>query len=329
VRQYIGRGMKRDQALSICQVSKDQFYYKVIGGKQGRKASKYTNRIVDGVEVLHSNRAVIGYIRSKYDDPKVDYGYHKMTAELQLDGFVINHKKVYRLMQNGQLLRPKPLKDKKCWVKYRKLVPEGPWNIFEMDIKQVWMKLECRYMFVLTIIDVFTRIVLEQTSGYSMTQEQVQSAWKRVITNYLEPYSISTSDLYIEVRSDNGPQFCAIKLNNFFSLNGFHRTFTHPYTPQENGHVESYHAILANAMKSCDFDRRSDFEVWRITFLEFYNYRRIHSSITKLPPKTFLDQWYRGNIKIVKNPNVAREAKIVLAIPRNTVERVVPAGNGN
>jgi len=92
-----------------------------------------------------SNKDVTAHIESKYEDPQVDYGYHKMTAELQLDGFRINHKKAYRLMKAGGLLRPKPVRESKQWVKYRLFTPEGPFRVFEMDIKQVWVKTESRY----------------------------------------------------------------------------------------------------------------------------------------------------------------------------------------
>ena len=35
---------------------------------------------------------------------------------------------------------------------------------------------------------------------------------------------------------------------SFFAENHINQVFTHPYTPQENGHVESFHAILKSAL---------------------------------------------------------------------------------
>lgn len=54
-------------------------------------------------------------------------------------------------------------------------------------------------------------------------------------------------EIDIEIRSDNDPQFCAKKLQDFLKENHFLQTFTHPYTPQENGHIESFHAIKKRA----------------------------------------------------------------------------------
>ncbi|MFN0188082.1 MAG: transposase [Bacteroidia bacterium] len=318
----MAQGVKRDRVLAICGVSKNQYYYKAKGGSRGRKRSKITMRESAGTNEAVSNKDVTAYIGSKYEDPQIDYGYHKMTAELQLDGFKINHKKVYRLMKAGKLLRPKQDRESKQWVKYRMFTPEGPFRVFEMDIKQVWVKTESRYVYILTILDVFTRIVLAQTDGYSMTQVQVQHAWKMVIEEYLEPLGIQARDIHIEIRSDNGPQFCAKKLHGFFAENGFIRTFTHPYTPQENGHVESYHAILVAAMRGTEFENRQQLVEWRETFLAFYNYRRVHSSVAKLPPMTFLDQWEKGNIQLIPHLKIKRKARLILTIPRHTVNRV-------
>ncbi|MFN0216596.1 MAG: IS3 family transposase, partial [Saprospiraceae bacterium] len=97
----MAQGVKRDKVLAICGVSKNQYYYSAKGGSRGRKRSKTTIRESAGTVEVVSNKDVAAHIGSKYEDPQVDYGYHKMTAELQLDGFKINHKKVYRLMKAG------------------------------------------------------------------------------------------------------------------------------------------------------------------------------------------------------------------------------------
>ncbi|HLW07675.1 MAG TPA: IS3 family transposase [Marinilabiliaceae bacterium] len=39
------------------------------------------------------------------EDPDTDYGYRKMTYALMILGYIINHKKVYRLMHEHHLLK--------------------------------------------------------------------------------------------------------------------------------------------------------------------------------------------------------------------------------
>jgi transposase InsO family protein len=117
-----------------------------------------------------------------------------------------------------------------------------------MDIKMVWIEGLRRYGFVLTILDVFTPVVLHWELGFHMRQADVECAWGKVIENHLEPNGAKSWETHIEIRSDNGPQFCANKLRQFFKGNYLMQTYTHPYTPQENGHIESFHAILARSL---------------------------------------------------------------------------------
>jgi transposase InsO family protein len=51
------------------------------------------------------------------------------------------------------------------------------------------------------------------------------------------------------LRRDNRKQFNCHLMAKFFRENKMHQVFTHPYTPEENGHVESFHAILTTALK--------------------------------------------------------------------------------
>ncbi len=88
---------------------------------------------VDNIEVVEK-------IKTIRKDPDKKYGYRRMTYELLLNGYIINHKKVYRLMKDNQLLKEKPAKRTRDFVKYRKVMPTRPLEIFEMDIKYVWIE---------------------------------------------------------------------------------------------------------------------------------------------------------------------------------------------
>lgn len=51
-----------------------------------------------------SNQKVVEQIKKIKQDPDTDYGYRKMTFALLLLGYIINHKKVYRLMKTMILI---------------------------------------------------------------------------------------------------------------------------------------------------------------------------------------------------------------------------------
>jgi len=91
------------------------------------------------------------------------------------------------------------------------------------------------------------------------------------------------------------------------------QVFTHPYTPQENGHIEGFHSILSLALKGKAFWNLQDLECFLIPIYEKYNIVRLHSSIANLSPVCFWNLWEMGHIQriVLKNKKV----KFKLLIP--------------
>lgn len=320
--------MKRNTALTIAGITKHQYYYKPSCKKRGRKPSKTTLKIKgDNVDKI-SNEIVVQEIRNIQKDPDTNYGYHKMTRALMILGYLINHKKVYQLMDKNQLLKERHKKSSRSFVKYRKVLPSGPLEILEMDIKFIWVEQYRRHALNLTIIDTFTRVVLGRKTGYNIKNELVKQLWLEVIENYLQPYDCLNRKLKIEIRNDNDSRFIALSIQKFFAENEFMQVFTHPYTPQENGHIESFHAILSTMLNRYNFWSLEDLEQCLILFYDKYNNQRLHSSISYLPPLIFWQLWEQ---KLIETNIDYKKKKIkhVLKIPYhklsgNMILREVP-----
>lgn len=224
-----------------------------------------------------------------------------MTAQLQLSGYHINAKKVYRLMHANDQLQARRRSERGPYVKHRCARPDRPLALLEMDIKMFWVEEHRRHAFVLTIIDTFTRVILAYEVGYSIKWTTVARAWEEVITQHLQPADLLAKDLHVEVRSDNGPQFLATRLREFMQDNHLGQVFTHPYTPQENGHVESFHSIISRALMYDRFMTLAQLEQRLVIFYENYNNHRVHSSTAMLPPQVFWRAYKAGLISSRKN----------------------------
>lgn len=91
----------------------------------------------------------------------VDYGYYKTTVHLQDEkGYVINHKKVYRLMRENKLLifnRQSFNPIKRQWVKELVPDPVAEFCYLEFDIKYIYVQGKRANAQVLTVLDVFSR----------------------------------------------------------------------------------------------------------------------------------------------------------------------------
>lgn len=316
--RYIAQGLKRDVALRISGISKHQYYHKPKPETRGRRATTRTDRVDENDEIKSvPNSEVVEQIKRIQQDPDLDGGYHKMRYELAHLGYLINHKKVYRLMKEEALLKEKHRAKNKAYVRYRVVTPERPLQVVEMDIKMIWVVKDRRNAYVLTIIDTFTRAVLHWRMGYRMTAEQVKSAWEHVIIEHLQPADLLTQDVHIELRNDNGPQFSATVVRAFMAENHIGQVFTHPYTPQENGHVESFHFILNKAIENQTFWSYWQLEERLTLFYEKYNNRRIHSSLAYLCPHTFWELWNENKIQRIELPK--KKVKFKLLIPRHHI----------
>ena len=90
--------------------------------------------------------------------------------------------------------------------------------------------------------------------------------------------------------------------------------FQHGMTPQENGHIESFHAILSRKLNRYTFWSINDLEQCLVLFYEKYNNHRLHSSIAYLPPMVFWDCWEKQQIE-TKIDMKQRKIKHKLKIP--------------
>jgi len=313
--RHVALGIKRDRALAISGLTRHQYYYnpRKVRKKPGPKASTTTACYVQGVLEVHDNEQVVKKMKDNHNDPDLRYGYKRMTTELQISGYQINHKKVYRMMKEQSLLQEKKKGTDKKYVKYRVVIPERPLEVLEMDIKFVWIESERRHGYILTVLDVFTRIVLAWHVGMSITQHTIKQMWTSVIENHLQENDTLNRGVNIEIRNDNDPRFSAKMVQKFFKENHLDQVFTHPYTPQENGHIESFHAILSRSLNRCHFDNLGQVESHLILFYEKYNNTRLHGSLANLSPRGFWDQWNKGNItRTVKGK---KKVKFKLTIP--------------
>ncbi len=305
--------MRRDQVLKLIGISKHLYYYKPKSGRRGRKPSIYTCKLLEsGLIAQVPNTYVVDCIVGIKLNPETDYGAKTMTKALMLLGLMINHKKVFRLMEYYQLLHQANPKAPRKYVKYRRLDPSRPLEALEMDIKLQWVTDHRCYAYILTIIDCFTRKVLHWSVAYSIKQHQVIRAWEAVIVEYLQPNEMLKNKLSIECRNDNDSRFAAQSVQKYMAENYLNQTFTHPYTPEENGHIESFHAILGKSLNRQQFCTIKDLEHHLKTFYVTYNQIRLHTSLDRLSPDTFWHIWKQGLIKSTKRDKKPTRHKLTI-----------------
>ena len=214
-------------------------YYRTPSlGKKGNKPSEFTLHKHHG---LVDQNTLIESIKGIFSHEFIDCGYRLMTSYLQRDGYLINHKKLYRIMKETGLLKLENRINRsgsgRKFVKFRKVNTARPFECLEMDIKMVWIPSVGKNAYLLSIIDVHSRIILKDYFSFSIKQDKVIALLSEVFLDYQYPENVV-------IRSDNGSQFIAKSVREYLGLIGVQQEFTHVATPEENAHIEAYHGIL-------------------------------------------------------------------------------------
>jgi len=284
---FIEQGYPKQLVLQVVGIPRSSYYYQPKPSKGKRGIAKSTYTLTTDGEIV-SNTKVIEDIKEILSEEFVDYGYLKVTHWLRQEKkYIINPKKVYRLMGEEGLLnkasnQEKQKRNKRNWVK--ELVPPAKiaFDYLEFDIKYFYVAGKNKNALLLSVIDVKTRWVLGQYMAWEIKHQQVIDLFDQIFEVYPLPKSFY-------VRNDNGSQFIAEKVQLYFQEKGVTQEFCKPATPEQNAHIESYHSIPERVIcQQYEFDDLEEIRATLNRFVDFYNFRRIHSGVGYLSPFKFL-----------------------------------------
>lgn len=287
--------ISKKRILKWVGLSESTYYYKTSGKRKGIKPSVLTLHNTKG---LVDEQTVIDSIKKLLSDEFIDCGYRIMTEYLKREGYIINHKKVYRIMKHAKMLQNRITRDHsgKQFVKHRKVITTRPLECLEMDIKMVWIPEKGKNAYLLSVIDVHTRRILKDFFSFNIKQKQVIELLSTLFDELDYPESVV-------IRTDNGSQFIAKDVKQYLAMLGVSQEFTHIATPEENAHIEAYHGILKKEIFT-KFEYFTFGQIQQILkkYVVFYNQRRIHGLLGKITP---MEKWEKDKQLIFNNKIVA------------------------
>jgi transposase InsO family protein len=207
------------------------------------------------------------------------YGYRRVTALLQMEGWVVNHKRVERIWrQEGLKVPHKQPKRARLWLNDGsciRLRPAHPDHVWAYDF--VFARThDGRPLRLLTIVDEYTRECLAIDVGRKLNSEHVLARLASLMTYRGVPRYI---------RSDNGPEFTARTVREWLAKIGVDTLFIEPGSPWENGYVESFNGKLRDELLNGEiFYTLFEAEVLIEDFRQHYNEKRPHQAWRRRPP---------------------------------------------
>lgn len=296
--------------LTSFPLARSSYYYQPKAGHRGRLSSE-RSRTQTGQMV--ANEEVVKWIQELLQHPFICYGYEKVTDWLrQNKQLIINKKKVYRLMKQARLLLPKRPANQsaRCFVEVRKMPASRPNEAFQFDIKMYWVG-GVGWIPCLSVIDIFTRQLKSYLLQRSIRQHDVKALWQDLLKGIpVEQHAL------IRVRSDNGSQFAAKTVRAFFATEGIHQEFCHAATPEEDGFIESFHAIVQRELvRRHEWGSLLELQALMASYVYFYNQDRLHGSLGNISPNRFAEQWVDNQQKSETGLISAEIIATELAIP--------------
>ena len=270
------------------------YYYKSSGLTKGIKPS---TRSVNTDGELFDNAVVIKDIEQTLTQEFCCYGYRTMTGELKEKGWIINHKKVYRLMKEHRLLygsriRPEPFK--RNFIRFRSLQPDRPLQYLSMDIKYVHVQGTGRNVLLLTVMDIYSRKVLIHMMRHSIKKGDVLVMLSLMLLEYKAEA--------MTLRNDNGSQFIATAVRQYLKDKGIYQEFSHVATPEDNAYIEALHSnIQREVIERFEFDSIYHAQMIIERYYKWYNEKRRHGSLNGKTPDFVFNQYLIRFPLITKN----------------------------
>jgi transposase InsO family protein len=226
------------------------------------------------------------------------YGRPRITAELRRRGWVVNAKRVHRIMREDNLLC---LRRRKFLVttdsRHRfPIYPNLAGELQLTDINQLWIadityiRLEVEFVYLAVVLDAFSRRVigwaLERTLEAKLTMTALKMALSR--------RKVKAGLVH---HSDRGVQYAADDYTSLLVQHGIQISMSRKGNPYDNARTESFIKTLKyEEVYRQEYRDLPDALCSLRRFIEkVYNEKRLHSSLGYLPPSEFETNLSRTN----------------------------------
>ena len=219
------------------------------------------------------------------------YGTRRMAVTLARElGRPINRKRIQRIYRILGWIQPQKTKKQLLRAAYDKRPkPTRPNELWASDLTYIHCGID-GWAYLFNVEDVVSREWVSYVfDKYAVKENAILSVEKALIKH---PDASG-----VRLRTDNGSQYESLAFRKSMKILGVKQEFIAVNTPEQNGHMESFHKTLKR-----EYVWTRDFQTFQEAaegiqeaYLD-YNQHRIHSALGYLTPYEYL-----GKLKVTKN----------------------------
>ena len=241
------------------------------------------------------NKELSRRIAAIHAESRQTYGARRVWAELRAQGVTVSRRRVARLMR-ALGLQGVTRRKRRCTTRrdaqaavapdrvQRRFAASEPNRLWVADITYV-PTLE-GFVYLATVLDVFSRKVVGWAMSARQTVNLVQSALGMAVTARAAPGVV--------LHSDRGSQYTALVFTRQCAAAGIERSMGSAGDCFDNAMAESLFATVeCELLQRVQFATRAEAELEIFRFVEgFYNRKRRHSGLGYLSPVEFEQAWH-------------------------------------
>jgi putative transposase len=262
----------RKKVLSLIGINSSKYY---SWAKRKGKTNNHNGKIPRKHWCLGWEReAIINYAKTHPGQ-----GYRRLTYMMIDDNIVaVSPSTTYRVLKAAGLLNR--------WNKVKRsakgggfIQPTAPHQHWHTDIKYVNFK--GTFLFLISVIDGYSRYIVHHELRQNMQEFDIQITIQRALEK--------SPGYKPRIISDNGPQFISKDFAEYLKFVGLQHIRTSVAYPQSNGKIERYHrTVHEECLMKTSLVNLDDARKQIASYIDYYNTKRLHSSLFYLTPEDFL-----------------------------------------
>ena len=266
-------GFRLDLLLEAARLPRSTYYYQL---KQ--------------LDRLDKDKDLKAEIQSVFTEHRGNYGYRRMTLELRNRGYMVNHKRVQRLMKVLGLSAR--IRRKRKYSSYQGEIGKKADNLIQRqfeatkpmencytDVTEFAIPASNQKLYLSPVLDGFNSEIIAYNLSTSPNLEQVKTMLEQAFTEKHYENTI--------LHSDQGWQYQHDSYHRFLESKGIQASMSRKGNSPDNGMMESFFGILKSEMfygYEKSFQSLKQLEQAIVDYIDYYNNKRIKVKLKGLSP---------------------------------------------
>ncbi|VQI47040.1 transposase-like protein, ISSpn1 ISSpn3 [Streptococcus pneumoniae] len=266
-------GFQLDLLLETARLARSTYYYQL-----------------KGLGGLDKDKDLKAEIQAIFTEHKGNYGYRRVTLELRNRGFVVNHKKVQRLMKVLGLTAR--IRRKRKYSSYQGEIGKKAENLIQRqfeasrpmekcytDVTEFAIPASSQKLYLSPVLDGFNSEIIAYNLSTSPNLEQGKAMLNQAFTEKHYENTI--------LHSDQGWQYQHDSYHRFLESKGIQASMSRKGNSPDNGMMESFFGILKSEMfygYEKTFQSLNQLEQAIVDYIDYYNNKRIKIKLKGLSP---------------------------------------------